>query len=74
MARLSSEKRAELEGFWRAHHEGWERSTLNSAGILRSARPAAEAVRQLAGEVQDRDCGCSGQAALPTRWEPWTYG
>jgi hypothetical protein len=29
MARLSSEKRAELEGFWRSHHEGWERSTLN---------------------------------------------
>ena len=29
MARLSSEKRAELESFWRSHHEGWERSTLN---------------------------------------------
>lgn len=29
MARLSSEKRAELEGFWRSHHKGWERSTLN---------------------------------------------
>ena len=29
MTRLSSEKRAELEGFWRSHHEAWERSTLN---------------------------------------------
>ena len=29
MARLSSEKRAELESFWRSHHEAWERSTLN---------------------------------------------
>ena len=29
MARLSSEKRAELESFWRSHHEEWERSTLN---------------------------------------------
>ena len=29
MARLSCEKRAELEGFWRSHHEEWERSTLN---------------------------------------------
>ncbi|MDF2369070.1 transposase [Sneathiella sp.] len=29
MARLSSEKRAELEGFWRSHHEGWECSALN---------------------------------------------
>ncbi len=29
MARVSDQKRAELESFWRAHHEGWERSTLN---------------------------------------------
>ncbi len=29
MARLSSEKRAELEGFWRSHHDEWERSSLN---------------------------------------------
>jgi transposase len=29
MARLSCEKRAELEGFWRSHHDEWERSTLN---------------------------------------------
>jgi len=29
MARLNSEKLAELEGFWRSHHEEWERSTLN---------------------------------------------
>jgi hypothetical protein len=28
MARLSCEKRAELESFWRSHHEGWECSTL----------------------------------------------
>jgi len=28
MARLSCEKQAELESFWRSHHEGWERSTL----------------------------------------------
>jgi len=29
MARVSAEKRAELEGFWRAHHEGWQASDLN---------------------------------------------
>ena len=29
MARVSSEKRAELEGFWRSHHEDWQRSSLN---------------------------------------------
>jgi len=29
MARVSAEKRAELEGFWRSHHEGWKNSTLN---------------------------------------------
>ncbi|WP_323800446.1 IS66 family insertion sequence element accessory protein TnpA [Parasphingorhabdus sp.] len=29
MARVSAEKRAELEGFWRYHHEGWQRSDLN---------------------------------------------
>ncbi len=29
MARVSSEKRAELEGFWRSHHEGWQASDLN---------------------------------------------
>ena len=29
MARLSCEKRAELEGFWRSHHDEWERSALN---------------------------------------------
>lgn len=29
MARVSAQKRAELESFWRGHHEGWERSALN---------------------------------------------
>lgn len=29
MARVSAEKRAELEGFWRSHHEGWKNSPLN---------------------------------------------
>ena len=29
MARLSCEKRAELESFWRSHHDEWERSALN---------------------------------------------
>jgi len=29
MARVSAQKHAELEGFWRSHHEGWERSNLN---------------------------------------------
>jgi hypothetical protein len=29
MARVSAEKRAELEGFWRSHHEGWKTSPLN---------------------------------------------
>ena len=29
MPRLSPEKRAELEAFWRAHHEAWKRSDLN---------------------------------------------
>lgn len=29
MARVSAQKRAELESFWRGHHEGWERSSLN---------------------------------------------
>lgn len=29
MARVSAEKRAELESFWRHHHEGWKQSTLN---------------------------------------------
>lgn len=29
MGRVSTEKRAELEGFWRSHHEGWKSSMLN---------------------------------------------
>jgi hypothetical protein len=29
MARLSREKHAELESFWRFHHDDWVRSTLN---------------------------------------------
>jgi len=29
MARVSAEKRAEPEGFWRSHHEGWKNSPLN---------------------------------------------
>lgn len=29
MARVSDQKRAELESFWRAHHEGWQLSDLN---------------------------------------------
>lgn len=29
MARVSAEKSAELESFWRAHHEGWQASDLN---------------------------------------------
>lgn len=29
MARLSAEKRNELEAFWRAHIQGWSDSTLN---------------------------------------------
>lgn len=29
MARVSAQKRAELESFWRAHHEGWRASALN---------------------------------------------
>ena len=29
MPRLSAEKMAELEGFWRHHHEGWKQSLLN---------------------------------------------
>jgi transposase-like protein len=29
MARVSAEKRAELEGFWRSHHDGWKSSPLN---------------------------------------------
>lgn len=29
MPRLSPEKRAELEGFWRHHHDEWKRSPLN---------------------------------------------
>lgn len=29
MSRLSPEKHAELEGFWRYHHEAWARSDLN---------------------------------------------
>lgn len=29
MARLSAQKRAELESFWRSHHEGWQASDLN---------------------------------------------
>jgi hypothetical protein len=29
MARVSAEKRAELESFWRSHHEGWKNSRLN---------------------------------------------
>ena len=27
--RVSDQKHAELEGFWRHHHEGWQRSDLN---------------------------------------------
>ena len=29
MPRLSAAKQAELEGFWRAHLDGWRRSDLN---------------------------------------------
>ena len=29
MPKVSNQKRAELEGFWRHHHEGWKQSTLN---------------------------------------------
>ncbi len=29
MARVSDQKRAELESFWRAHHEDWQASDLN---------------------------------------------
>lgn len=29
MPKLSAEKRAELEGFWRHHHEEWKSSSLN---------------------------------------------
>ena len=29
MGRVSAQKRAELEGFWRSHHEGWQASDLN---------------------------------------------
>jgi len=29
MARVSDQKRAELESFWRGHHEGWQLSDLN---------------------------------------------
>ena len=29
MPRLSDQKRAELEGFWRFHHEEWQKSTFN---------------------------------------------
>lgn len=29
MPKLSTEKRSELEAFWRAHHEAWKRSDLN---------------------------------------------
>ncbi len=29
MGRVSREKHAELEAFWRFHHEGWKNSTLN---------------------------------------------
>ena len=29
MARVSDQKRAELESFWRGHHEGWQASDLN---------------------------------------------
>ena len=29
MARVTAEKRAELESFWRSHHEGWQASDLN---------------------------------------------
>lgn len=29
MARVSAQKHAELESFWRGHHEGWQASDLN---------------------------------------------
>lgn len=29
MVRVSEQKRAELESFWRGHHEGWQASDLN---------------------------------------------
>lgn len=29
MVRVSDQKRAELESFWRGHHEGWQASDLN---------------------------------------------
>lgn len=29
MPTVSAQQRAELESFWRGHHDGWERSTLN---------------------------------------------
>ena len=33
MPRVSPEKRAELEAFWRAHNQAWKRSELNQRDI-----------------------------------------
>lgn len=45
MASVSAEKRSELEGFWRSHHEGWKSSPLNR--VQRAcALLAAAAVRR----------------------------
>jgi hypothetical protein len=34
MARTSREKHAELESFWRFHHDEWARGRLEPAGII----------------------------------------
>lgn len=62
----SKKKRAELESFWRAHHESWQLSDLNER-ILRATRAAVEALWQLAGALQGRKDVGAGQFARAER-------
>jgi len=68
MARLSCEKRSELESFWHSHHDEWEHSALNQQEYCEVHGLPLKRFGNWRAKFKT-ECGCSGQAALPTRWE-----
>ena len=52
MPKMKAAKQAELEAFWRELVNGWRRSLLNQREYCEVHGAAAEAVRELACEVQ----------------------
>lgn len=73
MPRVSAEKSAELESFWRPDHGGWEQSVLNQRDYCELQGAAAEPVRQLARRVQSGRSGASDGTAV-SLWRIWPYG